>query len=424
MNPIPTRHHQRWHELILLSWLSSLLGGWLFSVALPASLLWGLDVLTELNTGRQNAILAASVAHVVSHWLMRALQRYPGARSAVHIPPQVLLTFAVCTLATLLLRVDMSRLLMVVSAGLTLIWCYGDFALRRRYQRPKLAIVPFGTATELLAIPGIDPRPLEGPRLDGRRYDGVVADLDAIPDAQWERFLAQCALARIPVYHARQIFESLTGRVRITHIAENEMGALLPSLAYERAKYLIDVVLILLSLPLTLPLALVTAISIRLESPGPVIFVQERVGQGNRSFRIYKFRSMVTSSEDEGNQFASENDSRVTRVGRIIRKLHIDEIPQFVNVLKGEMSLIGPRPEQRVFVEQFESEIPFYSYRHVVKPGITGWAQVTQGYVENTDGTRLKIEHDFFYIKHCSLALDFLIVMKTIRAMLTGVGAH
>lgn len=424
MNPIPTRRHQRWHELILLSWLSSLLAGWLFAVALPAYALWGWEGLFEANTGRHTAVLVASLAYAVSHWLMRAVQRFPGARSAVDILPQVLLTFGVCTLATLMLRMDMSRLLMAVSAGLTLVWCYGDLALRRRYQQPKLAVVPFGMAADLLGIRGVDPRPLEHPRLDERRYDGVVADLGAIPDERWERFLAQCALARIPVYHARQVFESLTGRVRINHISENEMGALLPSLAYERAKYVIDVMLILLGLPLVVPLALLTALCIRLESPGPVFFVQERVGRGNRNFHIYKFRSMVTGSEDDGSQFAAENDSRVTRVGRIIRKLHIDEIPQFANVLKGDMSLIGPRPEQRAFVDRFERDIPFYSYRHVVRPGITGWAQVTQGYVENTDGTRLKIEHDFFYIKHCSLALDFLIMLKTIRTMLTGAGAH
>src|SRR5690606_6806086 len=129
-------------------------------------------------------------------------------------------------------------------------------------------------------------------------------------------------------------------------------------------------------------------------------------------------------SEDEGAQFASRNDARVTRVGQVIRKLRIDEIPQFINVLKGEMSLIGPRPEQRVFVEHFDREIPFYSYRHVVRPGITGWAQVTQGYAADADDTRLKIEHDFYYIKHCSLALDLLIVLRTIQTVLTGFGAR
>ena len=121
---------------------------------------------------------------------------------------------------------------------------------------------------------------------------------------------------------------------------------------------------------------------------------------------------------------ASTNDMRVTRIGKFIRKTRIDELPQFFNVLKGNMSLIGPRPEQKVFVDQFEQEIPFYNYRHIVKPGITGWAQVTHGYAGDADETRVKIEHDFYYIKHISFSLDILIVFKTIKTMLTGFGAR
>jgi len=424
MNRTLTRRHQRLHEQILLSWLFALLLGALFSVVLPAWLMWGTRGLTAPNAGQRYALIAALAAYAISHRSLYTLSRYPGARSAVHIAPQVLLTFGLVTLATLLSRVDMSRLLMAVSGGLTMLWCYADFVLRSRFQRPKLAVVPFGTAGELAGMPGIDARVLEEPALDGRRYDGVVADLDAIADERWERFLAQCALARIPVYHARQMFESVTGRVRITHISENQMGALLPSPGYERMKYVFDLTIIVLLLPLVLPLALITAILIRLESPGPAIFTQERVGQGNRNFRIYKFRSMVMASEVKGARFASENDSRITRVGQVIRKLRIDEIPQFINVVKGEMSLIGPRPEQRAFVERFDREIPFYSYRHVVRPGITGWAQVMQGYAASADDTRLKIELDFYYIKHCSLALDLLIVLRTIQTVLTGFGAR
>jgi len=133
---------------------------------------------------------------------------------------------------------------------------------------------------------------------------------------------------------------------------------------------------------------------------------------------------MCQDSEKSGAQFAQANDMRVTRVGKFIRKTRIDELPQFFNILKGDMSLIGPRPEQRTFVEQFEKEIPFYAYRHVVRPGITGWAQVTQGYAADADETRIKLEHDFYYIKNFSLWLDILIVLKTIRTMLTGFGAR
>ncbi|MNZ52763.1 UDP-N-acetylgalactosamine-undecaprenyl-phosphate N-acetylgalactosaminephosphotransferase [compost metagenome] len=169
---------------------------------------------------------------------------------------------------------------------------------------------------------------------------------------------------------------------------------------------------------------LVTAILIKLESPGPVMFLQNRVGKGNQDFRIYKFRSMCQNSEQHGAQFAQDGDMRVTRVGKVIRKLRIDELPQFFNVLKGDMSLIGPRPEQRTFVDQFEREIPFYMYRHIVRPGISGWAQVVHGYAADADDTRIKIEHDFYYIKHFSLWLDVLIVFKTIRTILTGFGAR
>ena len=189
-------------------------------------------------------------------------------------------------------------------------------------------------------------------------------------------------------------------------------------------KRLLDILCVLAALPFALPLMLLTAIAIRLESAGSVLFVQNRVGQGGREFKIYKFRSMRTDSEQNGAQLAQVGDSRITRVGSFIRKTRLDELPQFFNILKGDMSLIGPRPEQKVFVEQFEKSIPFYQYRHIVKPGLSGWAQVTQGYAGNTDETQVKIEHDFYYIKHFSFSLDVLIMFKTVKIILTGFGAR
>ncbi len=420
--PFSRRHH-RLHEQILLSRTFTLLLGWLIAVVLPAIVLWG-PQLTYYDFGQRSALVAASLAHGLAATAVHTLARYPGARSAAYVAPQVLLTFALITLGTLLLRLDMSRLLMGVTAISTVLWCHVEFLLRRRFQRPKFAVVPTGAACDVLELPAVDARPLAGPELDGRRYDGVIADLAALPGPDWERFLAACALSRIPVYHAPRILESLTGRVRIQHISENPMGSLLPSATYERLKYVLDVLLIVLSLPLVLPLTLLIALLIRLESPGPIFYSQERVGQGNRPFRIYKFRSMVADTDSTEPRFASPDDDRVTRVGQVIRKLRIDEIPQFLNVIRGEMSLIGPRPEQHVFVRQFEEEIPFYAYRHVVRPGITGWAQVSQGYADDTDNTRIKIEYDFYYIKHCSLALDLFIVLRTVQTLLTGFGAR
>ncbi|WP_305843502.1 sugar transferase [Photobacterium leiognathi] len=164
-------------------------------------------------------------------------------------------------------------------------------------------------------------------------------------------------------------------------------------------------------------------ILIKLENPGPAMFIQERVGQGGKVFRIYKFRSMTVKEAGAEDKFATQEQARVTKVGKIIRKVRIDELPQFFNVLKGDMSLIGPRPEQDSFVKQFEQEIPFYGYRHMVKPGITGWAQVVQGYADDTESTTEKLAFDLYYIKNLSFWLDVNIVFKTIRTMLTGFGA-
>ena len=133
---------------------------------------------------------------------------------------------------------------------------------------------------------------------------------------------------------------------------------------------------------------------------------------------------MTQDSEKDGAKMASVGDMRVTRVGKFIRKVRIDELPQFFNILKGDMSLIGPRPEQKVFVDDFEDKIPFYNYRHIVKPGISGWAQVMHGYAANADETQVKVEYDFYYIKHFSFTLDVLIFFKTIKTMLTGFGAR
>lgn len=218
--------------------------------------------------------------------------------------------------------------------------------------------------------------------------------------------------------------ESLTGRVKINHLSENIFGELLPSALYSGLKRIIETLLVLSLMPLWLPVMLITGIIIKLESEGPMFFIQERVGQGNKDFKVYKLRSMCKDSEKDGAQFAQANDMRITRVGHFIRKTRLDEIPQFINILKGDMSLIGPRPEQRAFVNQFEKEIPFYSYRHVVKPGISGWAQVVHGYAADAEDTKVKIEHDFYYIKHFSLWLDILIVVKTIKTILTGFGAR
>ncbi|HGY5298473.1 TPA: exopolysaccharide biosynthesis polyprenyl glycosylphosphotransferase [Aeromonas salmonicida] len=226
------------------------------------------------------------------------------------------------------------------------------------------------------------------------------------------------------MYDSKQIYEFLNGRVSLDFLHQSNLGAITPSLYYLYIKMVVDMVAIIVALPLLLPLMLATAALIKIDSPGPIFFLQKRVGQGNKDFIIYKFRSMHVNAELGGAKFAEERDCRTTRVGALIRRYRIDELPQFFNVLKGDMSLIGPRPEQRVFVEKFQHELPFYMYRHMVRPGISGWAQVMYGYSADIDSTRKKVEYDLYYIKNFSVWLDVLIVFKTIKTMATGFGAR
>jgi len=173
------------------------------------------------------------------------------------------------------------------------------------------------------------------------------------------------------------------------------------------------------------PIMLLTALAIRFESPGPIIYRQERVGLGGRSFMCLKFRSMSVDAEKDGvARWATRADPRVTRVGRLIRKVRIDELPQLISVLRGEMSFVGPRPERPSFVKELKEAIPFYDIRHSVKPGLTGWAQVRHTYGASVEDARKKLQFDLYYVKNHSLFLDLLVLIETVRVVLFGEGAH
>ena len=371
-----------------------------------------------------NSALICLIAYALAAVSINKLLYFPGKQSWLHILPAVGLSYGSVFFISGILFITFSNSFVLINSLLATLFFVGDF-IRRNRHLPNMAYIPHGRAGSAAQIPHANWICLNTPELPQTSVQAVVADLHC-PDlsADWQRFLAACTLDGIPVYNIRQIEESLTGRVKIRHLYENDLGSLLPPAGYMLVKRLLDILCVLAALPFALPLMLLTAIAIRLESAGSVLFVQNRVGQGGREFKIYKFRSMRTDSEQNGAQLAQVGDSRITRVGSFIRKTRLDELPQFFNILKGDMSLIGPRPEQKVFVEQFEKSIPFYQYRHIVKPGLSGWAQVTQGYAGNTDETQVKIEHDFYYIKHFSFSLDVLIMFKTVKIILTGFGAR
>ncbi|WP_112353350.1 exopolysaccharide biosynthesis polyprenyl glycosylphosphotransferase [Shewanella benthica] len=188
------------------------------------------------------------------------------------------------------------------------------------------------------------------------------------------------------------------------------------------AKRVIDLVSSVILLLITLPITLITAFAIKMESNGPVFYRQKRTGQYNTQFEVIKFRSMSVDAEHGGAQWASKNDARVTRVGKFIRKTRVDELPQIFNVLKGEMSIVGPRPEREVFITDLEKEIPYYRFRHAVKPGITGLAQVSYPYGASVEDAVWKHKYDIFYIKHHSSWIDIKVLFMTVKVVLFGMG--
>jgi exopolysaccharide biosynthesis polyprenyl glycosylphosphotransferase len=408
---------------LLVGWFSRFVIGFALVVALPALLMWGIAGVVDADLPKLNSLAGVTLAYMGAFFTLRRLMGFPGSQSAVYILPTLLVWYGILVGVLFSFRLDYSVYYIGYVSFANLVFCFLSYFFILRHQEKVMAYVPLGKAANIHTLEGAKWLKLAQPELNGERVDAVVADLHAdIPD-EWERFLARCTLAGVPVYHYKQVMESITGRVRVEHLSENEFGSLQPPVIYSLCKRVLDVLAVVLTAPVTMPVMLLTAIAVKLDSPGPALFIQNRVGQGNRDFKIYKFRSMCKNSEAAGAQLAQSNDMRVTRVGRFIRKTRLDEFPQFFNVLKGDMSLIGPRPEQRTFVDKFEKEIPFYIYRHVVKPGITGWAQVVHGYASDVDDTRIKIQHDFYYIKYFSFWLDMLIVYKTIRTIFTGFGA-
>jgi lipopolysaccharide/colanic/teichoic acid biosynthesis glycosyltransferase len=216
------------------------------------------------------------------------------------------------------------------------------------------------------------------------------------------------------------------GRVPLVHLAEGwEISAPLLEVApWLPGKRIFDVGVSILLAPVWLTLGLFVWVFVKLSSPGPAIFKQRRIGQGGQPFTMFKFRTMDLDAEDGGPRFAEENDERFIRGGGFLRKSRLDEIPQLVNVLKGNMSLVGPRAEQIPFVRAFRRQIPFYEHRHLVRPGVTGWAQVNYGYADDHAETMEKLTYDLYYVKHMSPVFDLRVLARSLLIVLTGRGAR
>ena len=291
-------------------------------------------------------------------------------------------------------------------------------------------------------VPGPNEKEPAVPRNELLSLDGTLTDLahklgvDEIVVALTERRsgsmplrqLLDCKLRGVKVYDINTHFEKTLGQIRVDYV---NAGWLIFGDGFNQdalrtfVKRVFDIACASGLIVLSAPIMLVTAVAIKLNSRGPVLYRQERVGFGGRPFNMAKFRSMRTDAEKDGTpRWAATNDDRVTRVGHVIRRLRIDELPQLFNVLRGEMSLVGPRPERPYFVEQLMQEIPYFAVRHSVKPGVTGWAQVRYQYGATVEDSMEKLQYDLYYVKNHTLFLDMVVLFETVAVVLTGKGAR
>lgn len=358
-----------------------------------------------------------------------------------------------CLFSALALPERLRRKVIIVGAGRA-----GRRILEAIQERPTAGLEPVGfvdddpakAETHIEGLPVLgDCRALDSlARRHKARTVVVAITHEKSPDlvsALTDLSFNGCQVVDMP-----SLFENLAGKVPTGHISDAWFlfHSLNKSKVYSRhCKRLLDLVIAAAGLALTWPLFLCLALAIKLDSQGPVFYLQERLGKEGKPFRIIKFRSMIEEAESLGACWAAEQDPRITRVGRFLRRWRLDELPQLINVLKGEMSFVGPRPEREVFIREFQEsvpqyrpgrragdppgtqvlcgyreQIPYYSYRLIVRPGITGWAQVMHHYTASMEETKEKLQYDLYYIKNMGLLLDLIIFLKTIRIVLFGRG--
>lgn len=421
----PVINHPEWFLLLTLLWLviASMFDGYHLKVASnPFSSAY--------------AIIKALATTILAYWLIPYISPLPASRLA----GLLLFLFAACLLvpwrvfyASVFVQPVFRRWALIVGAG------KAGIALVRTLQTEA--------ASDCLACGFIDDDPAkQGASFEGVSVLGAGKDLLAIArregmcdvilaithvDAMGEplfRAVLDCHEQGIHVATMPDVYEEVSGRVAVEHIGRR-LHLILPlylsptQRIYEALKRLLDLAGAVIGLAVFAVLLPGIIIAIKLDSRGPVFYAQERVGQGGRIFRILKLRSMIDGAEKNGQAvWATTHDARITHVGRFLRRTRLDEVPQLVNVLQGEMSLIGPRPERPQFVNELAEQIPFYRARHAVKPGITGWGQVKYRYGNSMQDALVKLQYDLYYIKHRSIYLDLLILAKTALVMVSFKG--
>ncbi len=371
--------------------------------------------------GRLNSLLLVGLANAASLLVLSRLRRLPTVRLETIFPAIYLLFLSLGVVVLLLTRASYSLSMMLPSAlifGVSLMFVL--LRVHRRHMRVGL----FDHELEDLVAPHASVTKLHHPKdIVDAPIDLVVARF-AQPNVASSMVMQRAMmLSDVPMIGLADFLEASEGMVQPDRIPSLNQVAFDQRLAYQFVKRIFDLVLAMLMLPAALLLAGPIALAIKQTSPGPVLFRQARMGWRGKTFVIFKFRTMRADHEGQGFTI-SKDEERITSVGKFLRKTRLDEIPQLINIIKGEMSWIGPRPESLELAKWYCRDVPLFRIRHLVRPGISGWAQVNQGYAAGVEDVTVKVRYDLYYIKHLSLWLDITILLKTIIVVLSGRGSR
>lgn len=411
-------------QRFLETWLD-FLGGFIFCVVLPIPVYATGEPFAKGFGPTEQTILSTAAAYVIVWYCGRRLDAFPRGTlqgNIGYVAPVAAIAYSTIAVILVLMRSEYSRIQLFGSGMLAVLWMAFAAQLRARYLIRIYAVTPTDSIDAMPRLATCRWLGFEEVEKAGLRVNAIVADLTVeLPERQVAG-LTEAAIAGVPVLDRRFVLESMTGRTPLTGLTPNEFGALLPSRQYLAIRRGLELLFTTLFLPVFLPLAALIALAVRLDSRGPTFFVQPRVGRRGRVFQMIKFRTMFHGSG--GPSFTSRDDPRITRVGHFLRRYRLDELPQIINILRGEMSWVGPRPEAETLDRQYVRDIPYFQLRGIVRPGLTGWAQINQGYAHDPDEMRSKLEYDLYYLKHFSLWLDIVIVMRTFAVVLGGTGAR
>ncbi len=337
-------------------------------------------------------------------------------------------TFAIHLLLTVSvwgLRLSYSRPLMAVALLVSLMVCTAIVLLRDNLRTRRVGIVPAGLTSDLMTWVGPNVTIITSPQISPRNYDEILINFSAKIDSEWTKFASTAILSGCQVRHAAEYVEEVSGRVYPEHFAVEHISANPETHSYFVYKRIVDILAVVLLAPVAIPVIIIAGGAIAYTMGRPIFFHQDRVGFGGNLFRMHKLRTMRNLAAGESALTTTlRGDPRITPLGAFLRRFRIDELPQFWNVLRGDMSLVGPRPEEAKLAKNYAKAIPVYHYRCLVRPGITGWAQIRSGYANDDQQTLDKVAYDLYYAKYMSLQLDLRIMAGTLIAVMRGSDAR